>query len=253
MTPEDIIVEGGKPFHFKGNQVGVLLSHGFTGTASGMKPLGEYLHQTEGWTVLGPRLKGHGETPEAMALTTAEDWIRSVETGLETLQKTCSTVFVVGLSMGGCLALYLAAMHPHIVKAIVPINACLYFDSPELSALAFQLGAPKTIVGLGSDIKDPKIKEIVYAQVPVPAIRQIYGLMGVTRDLLPRVKCPTLIMVSPEDHVVPPGNSEFIAKNIGMPEPQKVTLKNSYHVATLDYDKDLINESVRAFFKAQLG
>jgi carboxylesterase len=252
MTPEEIIVEGGKPFYFKGNHVGVLLSHGFTGTTSGMKPLGEHLHKTEGWTVLGPRLKGHGETPRAMALTTAEDWIRSLEMGLETLQQTCSTIFVVGLSMGGCLTLYLAAMHPKIVKAIVPINACLHFDSPELAALAFQADAPTTITGLGSDIKDPNSREIVYQQVPVPAIRQIYGLMGVTRDLLPRVKCPTLIMVSPEDHVVPPGNSEFIAKNIGVSDPKRLTLTNSYHVATLDYDKDLINEAVRKFFKAQL-
>ena len=70
MTEQDII-DGGQPFLLEGNEVGVLLSHGFTGTASCMKPLGEYLHQTEGWTTLGVSL--HGQTPTAMAKTTAQD------------------------------------------------------------------------------------------------------------------------------------------------------------------------------------
>jgi carboxylesterase len=252
MTPEELIIEGGQPFHFKGNHVGVLLSHGFTGTASGMKPLAKYLHATEGWTVLGPRLKGHGESPQAMAQTTAEDWIRSIEEGIATLQTSCSTIFMVGLSMGGCLTLYMAAMYPDVIKAVVPINACLFFNSPEFAALAYDAKAPATIPGLGSDIKDPNTHEIVYKDVPVPAIRQIYALMNVTRDLLPRVKCPTLVMVSQEDHIVPPSNADFIMKHIGVSKPQVLILENSYHVATIDNDKDLINRSVLEFFKSQL-
>jgi carboxylesterase len=101
--------EGGKPFYFEGNEIGVLVSHGYTGTTSGVIGLGQHLHRTEGWTVVGPRLKGHGDSPQAMAQTTAEDWIRSLEEGLETLTKRCSTVFMTGLSMGGCLTLYMAA------------------------------------------------------------------------------------------------------------------------------------------------
>jgi carboxylesterase len=252
MTPEELIIEGGQPFYFKGNHVGVLLSHGFTGTTSGMKPLGEYLHKTQGWTVLGPRLKGHGESPQAMAKTTAEDWIRSIEEGLVTLQDNCSIIFMVGLSMGGCLTLYMAAMYPDVIKAVVPINACLFFNSPEFAALAYDGNAPATIPGLGSDIKDPNTQEIVYKDIPVPAIRQIYALMNVTRDLLPRVKCPTLVMVSQEDHIVPPSNTDFIMKNIGVSNPQALVLKNSYHVATIDNDKDLINRSVQEFFKSLL-
>ena len=246
------VVEGGKPFFFAGNEVGVLLSHGFTGTTSGMKPLGEYLREKEGWTVAGPRLKGHGETPLAMSLTTADDWIRSLEESLEQLQGRCKTIFMAGLSMGGCLTLYMAAMYPEIFRAIAPINACLYFDSPDFASLAYRRGAPATIPGLGSDVKDPNTKEIVYSDVPVPAIRQIYGLMGVTRDLLPRITCPTLVLASPEDHVVPVSNSKEIIARIGSARREMVLLQDSYHVATIDFDKDLINESVRRFFAAQL-
>jgi carboxylesterase len=246
------VVEGGKPLLFEGNEIGVLLSHGFTGTTSGMKPLGEYLHKTEGWTVLGPRLSGHGETPEAMARTTAEDWIRSLEDGLQTLQSRCKQVFMAGLSMGGCLTLYMAATRPGVFKAIAPINACLYFNAPDFAALAFDAQAPATIAGLGSDVKDPATKEIVYPVVPIPCIREIYGLMAVTRELLPRVTAPTLVLTSPEDHVVPTENSAEILRRIGSTRREMLLLKNSYHVATIDYDKDLINESVRRFFRHAL-
>lgn len=251
MTMNDV-VEGGKPFLFEGNEVGVLLSHGYTGTTSGMKPLGEYLNRTEGWTVVGTRLKGHGETPAAMAQTTAEDWIRSLEEGLQTLQARCKVVFMAGLSMGGCLTLYLAAKYPEAFKAIAPINACISFNSPNFAALAFDVDAPATIPGLGSDVKDPAVKEIVYADVPVPTIRQIYALMAVTRDMLPRITAPALVLVSPEDHVVPPENSNEILRCIGSSRREMVLLKNSYHVATIDHDKDLINESIRRFFKEAL-
>src|SRR5690606_10865930 len=105
------------PFLLKGNDVGVLLSHGYTGTTSGMRYLGDYLHEKEGWTVHAPQLKGHGDSPAAMAKTTATDWVRSLEAGLDTLGESCSTVFMAGLSMGGCLTLYMAAQYADRIKA----------------------------------------------------------------------------------------------------------------------------------------
>ena len=251
MTEQDII-EGGKPFLLEGNEVGVLLSHGFTGTASCMKPLGEYLNQTEGWTTLGVRLKGHGETPAAMALTTAQDWIDSVEEGVRALEARCKHIFISGLSMGGTLTLYMAARYPGRFKAIAPINACVEFQNPDLGLLAFDHAAPATVPGVGSDIKKPGIVEIVYADVPVPSIKQIYALMSVTKDLLPRITAPALVLTSPDDHIVPAVNGSIILNAISSPLRQQLLLQESYHVATIDNDAGLINESVRAFFKAAL-
>jgi carboxylesterase len=251
LTVEDYRV-GGQPFLFEGNGVGVLVSHGYTGTTSSVRGLGEYLHRTEGWTVLGPRLKGHGDTPEAMAKTTAEDWIRSLEEGLETLSARCSTIFMTGLSMGGCLTLYMAAMHADVIAAAVPINACLY-SAPDFAKLAYDRNAPEAIVGVGNDVKDKAVTEIAYRDVPVRTIREIYALMAVTRDLLPRVICPTLVMVSKDDHVVPPGNADVILERIGSKDRRRLSLGNSFHVATIDFDKDTINQATRAFLREQIG
>ena len=240
------ILPDAQPFFFEGNHIGVLVSHGFTGTTQSMRYLGEKLAHEGGYTVIGPRLQGHGTDPRDMARSTAEDWIRSVEDALEMLQARCSTIFMTGLSMGGTLTLYMAAMYPNVIKGALPINAAIQLHSPDMATLAYMRAAPEMLPGIGSDIKQPGIVELAYPQTPVRAIREIYALMSVTHDLLPRLACPTLVFQSQEDHVVPPANGPFILERIGATEKRLVWLANSYHVATLDNDKDLIAaESIR--------
>jgi hypothetical protein len=101
---EPQIMRGAEPFYFEGGDVGCLVSHGFTGTPQSMRFLGEFLANEGRLTVCGPRLKGHGTSVEDMARSSAEDWIRSVEAGLQKLRERCSRIFMTGLSMGG---------HPH--------------------------------------------------------------------------------------------------------------------------------------------
>ncbi|NMC24932.1 MAG: carboxylesterase, partial [Serratia sp.] len=97
------------------------------------------------------------------------------------------------------------------------------------------------------DIKKPGIVELAYPVVPVPAVRQIYALMGTTRDLLPAVTCPLLVFQSREDHVVHPDNAPFIFENVSSNDKALVWLENSYHVATLDNDQELIAERLVEF------
>lgn len=251
MMSDEQVMSGAEPFFFRGNDVGVLLSHGFTGTTQSMRYLGEALHR-RGYTVSGPRLKGHGVSPAAMAKSSAGDWIASLEEALERLRGTCSRLFIGGLSMGGTLTLYLAGRYPDLFAGAFPINAAIHVDSPDMAALAFDRQAPATVPGIGSDIKDPSSKELAYPEVPVPAFKEIYSLFAVTRDLLPRVKCPTLIIQSREDHVVPPANGRTIASLIGSARAGLLWLENSYHVATIDNDRDLICAEIHRFISSIL-
>ncbi len=249
--PQPGIMPGAEPFTFEGNQTGVLLSHGFTGTTQSMRFIGEYLHQQGGFTVLGVRLSGHGTRPEDMARASAGEWAGDVESGLEKLQARCSKVFMGGLSMGGTLTLIMAALHPQAIAGALPINAAIYLDNPDLAFLAYQAGAPDTVPGVGADIKKPGETELVYPVVPVPAIRHLYGLMAVANELLPRVSCPTIVFTSREDHVVPPSNGPYILDRLGAVEKYLVWLDNSYHVATLDNDKEFIAAEMLAFIRAR--
>jgi len=251
--PETNVMTGAEPFFFEGNEVGCLVCHGFTGSTQSMRFIGEYLANEGGLTVVGPRLKGHGTSVEDMARSSAEDWIRSVEAGLQTLRERCSKIFITGLSMGGTLTLYMAAMYPEVICGAAPINGAVFVNNPDLAGLAFMADAPAAVPGVGGDIKKPGVTELAYADVPVPAIRQLYALMSVTRELLPRVKCPLLVIQSRDDHIVVPDNAPFIIENNGAEDKRLLWLENSYHVATLDHDKELIARETLKFIQTHLA
>ena len=251
MTDETIL-QGAEPFFFPGNDIGVLVCHGFTGTTQSMRPLGEALAGA-GYTVIGPRLAGHGISPEAMAKSTAADWIASVDEALVTLRQHCTQVVMVGLSMGGTLTLYAAAKHADLIKGAVPINAVVQINSTDMAGLALAPDMPATVPGIGSDIKAPGVTELAYKAVPVPALRQLYSLVGVTHDLLPSIQCPVLVIQSREDHVVDPSNAARIVRRLGSSRINLRWLNESYHVATLDNDLPLIARETLDFIRSIAG
>ncbi|PLR69056.1 MULTISPECIES: alpha/beta hydrolase [Bacillaceae] len=241
------VLEGAEPFYFEGNHVGILISHGFTGSTQSMRPLGE-AYEKSGYTVCGPRLKGHGTHYEEMESTTYEDWIASLEEGYQWLKERCDTIFVTGLSMGGTLTLYMAQKHPEI-KAIIPINAAI--EIPTMAG-AQQVQA-RYLDAIGSDIKDPAVTELAYEKTPVQSMREIIKLMAIVKNNLHEISCPSLIFVSSEDHVVPPDNSRIIYEEISSADKKLITLENSYHVATLDHDQQLIIDETLGFIEKVLN
>lgn len=240
MSEKYSVMEEAQPFYFEGNKVGILVSHGFTGSTQSMRPLGE-AYARAGYTVCGPRLKGHGTHYEDMEETTYHDWVASIEEGYHWLKERCDTIFVTGLSMGGTLTLYLAETYPDI-KAIIPINAAI--DIPNLQAM--QQSDVRFLDAIGSDLKNPNVTELAYDKTPVQSVKEIVKLMKNVKDNLQSVTCPALILVSTEDHVVPPDNSQTIYNSISSSDKKIVQLENSYHVATLDYDQQhIIDESLK--------
>lgn len=241
------VMAGAEPFEFKGDQCSILVLHGFTGTTQSMRYLGEELNRRFGFSVLGPRLKGHGTSPEDMATTSYRDWIGTAEESLYDLAERGRPVFVTGLSMGGMLALALAARHPELISGIIPINAVAGEQDGTLAGLILDRAAPERIPGIGSDIKAKGVTELAYEEVPVSCLRYVYLAQAATGDMLHKVTCPILIIQSREDHVVMPANGNRIAARVGSTDIQILWLDNSYHVATLDNDKDLIVERTGRF------
>jgi len=245
---EVAIMPGAEPFYCIGNRVGVLVSHGFTGTAQSMRFLADGLARA-GYTVALPRLKGHGTSPEDMAKATAADWTHDIVQAMRWLESHCDTLFMTGLSMGGTLTLWAAGQFPERFAGIIPINAPVVINAPDHAAVAFQPDAPEFLPGIGSDIKAPGVKELAYEVTPVAAIKHLFALTAVTAAMLPRVQCPALIIQSREDHVVDPMNGPYIYDHIKSKDKELLWLENSYHVATLDNDKELILERILKFIK----
>jgi carboxylesterase len=242
------VLEGAEPFAFEGNDVGVLVIHGFTGSTQSMRGLGEGLHRRHGFTVVGPRLPGHGTSPDDMATTGYLDWVGEAEKALHELAARKRRVFVTGLSMGGALTLNLAARFPETVHAIAPIAAPAGLMREGMAQVLSMNPAPDRLPGIGSDIKAPGVAELAYSEVPVVCMREVMLLVALTKDLLHNIKCPALVIQAREDHVVPPANAMQIVQAIHSDDIRLLWLNESYHVATLDNDKDLIIQRVGDFF-----
>ncbi len=243
---EFTVLAGAEPFYAENGKVGVLVSHGYTGTPQSMRYYAEGLANA-GFSVALPRLAGHGTIPDDMAQSTATEWIRDLEASMQWLQERCDTLFVTGLSMGGTLTLFMAGQYPDVFKGILPINALIFNDNPELAALVYNRYTPAELPGVGSDIKAVGVKELAYPVVPTPSLKELFALTKVADELLPRISCPALLFTSRQDHVVPPVNAEYILQKLINPDKRIVWLENSYHVATLDNDKDLILQTAIEF------
>jgi carboxylesterase len=77
--------------------------------------------------------------------------------------------------------------------------------------------------------------------------------MEETRGMLTTVTCPALAFKSLEDHVVPAENTDYLINHIQSDIKESTTLYNSYHVASMDYEKELIAEQCCIFIKEHTG
>ncbi len=242
------LMKGGEPFSFENDSnVGVLVLQGFTGTTSSVIYEGKCLAKA-GFNIEGPRLSGHGTQWQDLNNVKYTEWIENVEKGLDKLKKRSSKIFVSGLSMGGTLSLYLAEKHPEI-KGIILVNNAILFHDPRIPLLPLLKYFIKSTPAIGSDIKDPSKKEIAYERTPTAGAAEMAKFVNITRENLSKVNQPALIFKSKGDHVVPLDNAEYTMNHISSKDKKLIWLENSYHVATMDYDKDLICEESIKFIK----
>ena len=108
---------------------------------------------------------------------------------------------------------------------------------------------PLKLKGIASDIADPAQEELAYRVIPTKAAASMLSYQARVMARLPEVRMPVLLMASRNDHVVHTTNSPYILEHISSTDKELVWLEKSYHVATLDYDKDLVVERTNRFIK----
>ena len=247
MTELPTIMPGAEPYSAKGDRRGALVLHGFTGSPQSMRPLAEAF-AAAGFSVELPRLPGHGTTVEDMANYRWNDWAATVDAAYSDLAARTDQVVVAGLSMGGTLTLWLAEKYPAIA-GIVVINPAVEsedFQAFVAGASALLASGEQFMQGVAGDIADPNAKELGYERVPNATVKPLVDGITDVKARLGTIKCPALLMHSPEDHVVPPGSMALLQAKLNCPF-EMVELHKSFHVATIDYDKEAINQRAVAF------
>jgi carboxylesterase len=189
-----------------------------------------------------------------MLTTGWADWTAEVEAAYRRLAGRAGKVVVAGLSMGGSLTLWTALEHPE-VAGIVCVNPATSPQAAEILTMLDDMLAAGTEVmpGIGSDIADPDSHEIAYEGTPVRPLKDFMdsGLAPLSTRY-GELTMPLLLFTSRQDHVVEPSQSEYLAARHGGPVDHR-WLERSYHVATQDFDRDLINVGAVEFATSVVG
>lgn len=242
------IIRGAEPFSAKGGEDGVLVLHGFTGSPDSMRSLAKRF-AIAGYTVELPLLAGHGTCVEDMLPTRWPDWSKAADDAYLELSSRCQRVAVAGLSMGGTLTIWLSTHHSEIA-GIILVNPAVEAPAEPMRQMARDMLASgvKTMPSIGSDIADPSRHELAYPQVPIEAALSLFAAVNEIAKNLHRVRCPVLLFTSTQDHVVPPISSDIFAKRASG-TVERVRLERSFHVATMDFDRELIESRSVAWLK----
>jgi carboxylesterase len=243
---------GAEPYAASGDGRGALVLHGFTGNPQSMRGLAVALADA-GFTVEMPLLPGHGTAIEDMLDTRWKDWAHAAEQAYTELAARTDVVVVVGLSMGGSLSVWLAEHHPEIAGLSL-VNPLLM--PPDADTLAFIEsmieGGDEVAPGIGSDIALEGAVESAYPGLPLRAALSLFEGVAEVEALLAEVGCPVLLFTSTQDHVVDPKSSSLLMERAKGPVEQ-VVLERSFHVATLDYDRDEIEARTVEFLTGVLA
>ena len=241
------IMPGCESFSADNGRLGVLVLHGFTGNPASMRSLAERIAQS-GYSVELPRLPGHGTSIEDMMTTDWSDWSGAAVAAFDALAQRCERVGVVGLSMGGGLAAHVAEVRDG-VAACVLINPLVKPPVKEMiDGLNALLDAGLTTVeSIGSDIKMEGSVEASYDATPLTCAASLFEAMESVNAQLSDISAPTLLLSSREDHVVSSDNGDDVVEKVQGPV-ERIWLEDSYHVATMDNDKELVESATISFF-----
>ena len=243
-----------QPFFLEGGENAVLLTHGFTGSAGHMRPIGDCLNAA-GFTVKGILLPGHGTSLAEMRKSTWHDWLEAEFTAVRELKERYRTVTVAGLSMGGCLSLIAAEQ--------MQADACVTLSAPMKTLQKFTWMAPALALvkpeimwqnGAVNDTRrlDPEYN-IGYAGMPTARVADLNRLMKQARKNLYSITCPLLIVQSHGDETISPDSAQIIYDGASSAVKQMLWVEEVPHVCTISREKDHIAQVMVDFLKKSLN
>jgi carboxylesterase len=246
------VVPGAEGFTLSGtNGRALLMLHGSGDTPQTLRYLGERLHEA-GFTVRAPLLPGHGRGLRDFAAVSADAYLQTAEEELEHLRATCPWVGVVGLSMGGALAVRLAAERQDLSALVLLAPYLTPPRSVDLVGRAWTLCslAVPYLGGRGGDasIHDPvaRSESYAYGVFPPRAVRALVDTAAGARRALPAVTAPTLVVNSREDHRIPWALADVATATLRAPT-ERHWVTGCGHVITVDYCRDTVAALVLDF------
>lgn len=229
-------MRGAEPIFFKRGKVGVLFIHGFTSSPHEGRYLGQYLAKRN-VTFSAPLLPGHGTSPERLAVMKWDDWLLACKHALVQLEKECSSIVIIGSSMGGNLALLLAAGNNKNMKGVVSLGTPMFFPRERFGKILYLiLNQFKLFQSKYYPKEHERVlkRRVAYTSIPLASLGQFLRVVKHSKDVLCNVRVPILVMQSTTDHVIRHDSAQYIMDAVRSKDKALVWIPDSYHVFIVD-------------------
>jgi len=235
--------------------MGVLLLHGFTSSLATVDRLLAPLEE-RGIPYALPTLRGHGTRAEDLRGVTWHHWYEDGERALDTLLDRCARVVVMGLSMGGLVALHLAALRPERLAGLALVAPALRLDiaGAALIPLLARTGRHAAVDPLRAfEDRSLATDSTNYLDAPIAAVHSLVQFGKLVERELPRVRVPLLILYPSRDRVVRPESARIIHERSGTPAAQKrlLAFERSGHEMLQDRQRDEVVAAIMTFIAEQ--
>lgn len=251
--PEDALAA---PYEFEGDRGAVLCLHGFSNTPYEMRPVAEAL-AARGYHVRAPAMAGHATRPEELAHTRWSDWLGTARRAFQALAARHDKVAIIGLSMGGMLALTLAHENGERVAGVVIMGVPLEFEwrTQQLFRLVRRLpfadALPFARKALGPDISDPAAAAAApgYDRIPLVAAASLLDGQDAVLACIDRIGVPVLVQHGRHDHVAPLRAAHRIMRLLRTPRRRLIVYPRSWHILPLDVEHEAVVADAVAFIE----
>ena len=246
------IIKGAEPYLLHGGKKGVLFLHGFTSTPSEGKELGSYLNK-RGFTFYAPLLPGHGTSSERLCLVKWDDWLQAAQQAINTLEKDCSEIYLVGNSLGGNIALC-SAKHPK-VKGIACLGTPFFFKKHKTYRAIFMVLKrfkifQKKRYPKGVEQLHKERNHITYGTVPLISLGHVLKMIKESKKALPYIDKPTLIIQSKTDPVTHESSAYYLYHKLKTKNKQLFWIDKSYHNILLDNQRKKAFQEIYSFISS---
>ncbi len=239
-TSERVTIAGSEATFISRGEEAFLLLHGWGASAESLRFLAAGV-AAAGYSALSPTYPGHGTDIVDMMKTGPRDWLASAQDALGVLSGRYGRVYILGVSMGGCLALQLASLRPDLVAAVVTVNAPVFLGRPSYAKELLSGTLDGTLaLAEGPSCVGEQVHEITYGQRSRKSGIDLITMSALSWEILPLVEAPLLIFQSVLDDQVCKESAEEILLFAGSNVKKIVWLNNSYHTSQLDIDRETI-------------
>lgn len=223
----------------------ILIIHGFAGGVYDLEKLDHYLELNPSYDVYSYTLPGHEENTKIKSKYI--DWIDESEKQIQFLiDHDYKKIYVVGHSMGGVIASFLATKYKEVKRTVLLAPAFKYFYQENDSLI--------TILKKGNLlIKDYGLEKVVsrFTKARINSVKEFMKLVKHYYDTPSLIYVPTLILQGLNDKIVPIESSKYVYDNLKGPK-WLVYVKNTNHDIFKSKYKDEICQIIGDFLKKSI-